>query len=79
MGSRSERIFEDHTVGHLQRLPVLIRDEAGLDQEAVDQSEQHTKQNYSASQHTCEVQKSLHVNKSSAHAAAFPPRSQSAF
>lgn len=30
------RIFEDHAMRHLQRLPVLVRDEAGLDEEAVE-------------------------------------------
>lgn len=46
-------------MGHLQRLPVLIRDEAGLNQEAVDQSEHHTKSNDSGSQHTCGVRKQI--------------------
>ena len=40
-------------MGNLQRLPVLIRDEAGLNQEAVDQSEHHTKHNNSGPQLTC--------------------------
>lgn len=38
---------------NLQRLPVLIRDKAGLNQEAVDQPEHHRKHNHSGSQHTC--------------------------
>lgn len=46
-------------MGHLQRLPVLIRDEAGLNQEAVDQSERHAKPNDSGSQHTCGVRKQI--------------------
>lgn len=46
-----QRIFEDHVMGDLQRLPVLIRDEAGLNQEAVDESERHRK--HDNSQHTC--------------------------
>lgn len=47
----NKRIFEDHAMGHLQGLPVLIRDEAGLDQEAVDQPEDNRKHN--KAQHTC--------------------------
>lgn len=43
-------------VWNLQRLPVLIRDKAGLNQEAVDQSEHHRKQDNSGSQQTCGVQ-----------------------
>lgn len=58
----SQRIFEDHPMGNLQRLPVLIRDEAGLNQEAVDQPEHHTKHYNSGSQHTCGVQQSLHLS-----------------
>lgn len=42
-------------MGDLHRLPVLIRDEAGLNQEAVDQSEYQTKHNNSGSQHICGV------------------------
>lgn len=50
-------------MGHLQRLPVLIRDEAGLNQEAVDDSECHRKHNNSGSQLTCGVQEeSLHIS-----------------
>lgn len=35
------RIFEGHAMRHLQRLPVLIRDEAGLDEEAVERPQPH--------------------------------------
>lgn len=35
------RIFEDHAMRHLQRLPVLVRDEAGPHQEAVERPQRH--------------------------------------
>lgn len=38
---RAERIFEGHAMRHLQRLPVLVRDEAGLDEEAVERPQPH--------------------------------------
>lgn len=40
-GAGPRRIFEDHAVRHLQRLPVLVRDEAGLDEEAVERPQRH--------------------------------------
>lgn len=40
-GGGPRRIFEDHAVRHLQRLPVLVRDEAGLDEEAVERPQRH--------------------------------------
>lgn len=46
----NQRIFEDHMMGNLQGLPVLIGDKAGLDQEAVDQSECDRKRDDSGSQ-----------------------------
>lgn len=47
-------------MGNLQGLPVLIWDEAGLNQDAVDQSESHRKGDDSGSQLTCE-ETSLHI------------------
>lgn len=58
-GCLPKRIFEDHPMGDLQRLPVLIRDEAGLNQEAVNQSEHDTKHGHA--QHTCGGQTNEHI------------------
>lgn len=44
-------------MGDLQRLPVLIRHKAGLNQEAVDQSEHHTKHSHPGPQLTCAAPK----------------------
>lgn len=50
-------------MGNLERLPVLIGDEAGLNQEAVDESENHGEPNNSASQLPCGVQdEPLHIS-----------------
>lgn len=47
LNSAQTRISEDHSMGNLQRLPVLIRDEAGLNQDAVEQAE-HDRENCDA-------------------------------
>lgn len=44
-------------MGNLQRLPVLVRDEASLNQEAVDQSEYNRKHSNSGDRNTCGVKK----------------------
>lgn len=49
-------------MGNLQRLPVLVWDEAGLNQEAVDQSEYNRKYSNSGSQYTCGVKNKNHTS-----------------
>lgn len=58
-GCLPKRIFEDHPMGDLQRLPVLIWNEAGLNQEAVNQSEHDTKHGHA--KHTCGGQTNEHI------------------
>lgn len=40
-------------MGDLKRLPVLIRDKAGLDQEAVDKTENHREEHEADPEETC--------------------------
>ena len=51
-----ERIFVNHAMGDFKGLPVFVRYEAGLDQEAVDQTESHREHRDTDPKHTCRVQ-----------------------
>lgn len=53
-GRGRRRIFEDHAMRHLQRLPVLVGDEAGLNEEAIERPQrQGERQQRRWRGHTC--------------------------
>lgn len=56
-----ERIFEDHMMRNFQRLPVLIRYKTGLNQEAVDKSENNNKEHEPTSQQTYKTITKQHI------------------